>query len=414
MHLLLSKQNITAIFFFIISISAFFDYPGKDNLYLYLIFLLYFSYMILNILINKSLILKVDKIGGTIAILFLLMWIYGQIIGHIRGNDLIAMMRNFAGMLLFIVFLAMSHSEISKDSIIRLIFFSSVAFIICNLFLVFNYNIHHNPYNIYIAPIEFLRFNFKRIYYNPTYIPIVSFLCVATISYIFGNQYIANKTTNYFNKKWKSKLFILTALIVLVFYGSKAVYGAVVINLFFIFLVFAYLNKKLWPIIKLCTFFVILAVIINYMFAYNVLDIVKSQVILETQGARGTQASEILNDTSVFGSGLGGVLSTGYARDSLGYGFELSFYSVIHKYGILSWLIFLPYLYMFIYSIYGVLYMSNKIVYLIALSMTISILICSYGNPLLFHPIVVFYTLLVLLLLSSVNKNFARSERCVE
>ena len=101
-------------------------------------------------------------------------------------------------------------------------------------------------------------------------------------------------------------------------------------------------------------------------------------------------------------------------RDALGYGFELSFLSVIHKYGILSFLIFLPYLYMTIYSIYGVLYKSEKIVYLIALSMTISILIFSYGNPTLFHPIIVFYTLLVLLLLSRVNKNFARSERCVE
>jgi len=279
---------------------------------------------------------------------------------------------------------------------------------------VFNYNISHNPYNIYIEPAEFFGFNLKRIYYNHTFIPIVSFLCVATISYIFGNQYIANKTSNYFNKKWKSKLFISTALIVLVFYGSKAVYGALLINVFFISLLFACTNKKLWPIIKLCTLFVIFAVIINYMFAYNILDVVKSQIIIETEGARGIQASAILNDMSVFGSGLGGVLSSGFARDALGYGFELSFYSVLHKYGILSFLIFLPYLYMAIYSIYGVLYMSDKIVYLIALSMTISILIWSYGNPVLFHPIVIFYTFLVLLLLSRANKNFARSERCVE
>jgi len=406
MHLLFSKKNITVIFIFIISIFAVFDFAGKDNLYLYFIFLIYFSIMTLNVFIKKSLILKVDKIGGSIVILFLLMWILGQFIGHINGNDLIAMMRNFAGMLLFIVYLVMSHSEISKDTIIRLIFYSSVAFMIYNLLMIFN--LYHS------TPAEFFKFDVVRIYYNVAFIPIVAFLSVATISYIFGNQYIANKTHNYFNKKWKSKLFISTALLVLIFYISKAVYAIVFINVFFISLLFAYKYRKLWAIIKLCTLFVIFALIINYMFAYNILDIVKAQLALELVGVRSTQASMILNDIQLFGSGLGGVLLNGYSRDALGYGFELSYLSVMHKYGILSFLIFLPYLYMAIYSIYGVLYMSDKIAYVIALSMTISIVIFSYGNPLLFHPIVVFYTLLVLLLLSRKNINFAKIERCVE
>jgi hypothetical protein len=407
MYLLFSKKNITALFIFIISIAAVFDYPGKDNLYLYFIFVIYFSFMTLNVFIKKSLILKVDKIGGSIAILFLLMWILGQFIGHINGNDLIAMMRNFAGMLLFIVYLVMSHSEISKDTIIRLIFYSSVAFMICNLLMIFNHSISLN-----LA--EFFKFDVVRIYYNVAFIPIVAFSSVATISYIFGNQYIANKNHNYFNKKWKSKLFISIALLVLIFYSSKAVYAILFINVFFITLLFAYKYRKLWTIIKLCLFFVIFAVIANYMFAYNILDVIKLELILERHGVRSIQASMILNDMQFFGSGLGGVLLNGYSRDALGYGFELSYLSVMHKYGILSFLIFLPYLYMAIYSIYGVLYMSDKIVYLIALSMTISILIFSYGNPLLFHPLVVFYTLLVLLLLSRKNINFVRSERCVE
>ena len=408
MHLLFSKKNITVIFIVIISIVAVFDYPGKDNLYLYFIFLIFFSIMTLNVLLKKRLFLKVDKIGDSIAILFLLMWILGQFIGHINGNDLTAMIRNFAGMLLFIVYLGMSHSQISKDTIIRLIFYSSVAFMIYNLLIIFNHSISSNPAEIF-------KFDIIRTYYNVTFIPIVAFLNVATISYIFGNQYISSKTHNYFNKNWKSKLYILTALLVLIFYMSKAIYAIFFISVFFISLLLAYRHRNLWAIFKLCTLFSIFSLIISYMFSYNILDLVMAQLELERVGVRSIQASMILNDFHLFGSGIGGTLLNGYSRDALGYGFELSFFSVLHKYGIFSFLIFLPYLYMGIYSIYGVLYMSDKIEYVIALSMTISIVIFSYGNPLLFHPIVVFYTLLVLLLLRrKKNINCARIEKCVE
>ena len=71
---------------------------------------------------------------------------------------------------------------------------------------------------------------------------------------------------------------------------------------------------------------------------------------------RTEQASFLIREFSLFGSGLGSSLESGYSRDSTGYGFELTYLNIIHKLGVFSMALFLYYLSTIILIVYRILH----------------------------------------------------------
>jgi len=111
---------------------------------------------------------------------------------------------------------------------------------------------------------------------------------------------------------------------------------------------------------------------------------------------RDEQRGEILADVNVPGRGLGAPLRSGYSRDELGYGFELSFENAIHKFGIMSGFLFLAYI-ASLWSFARATFAPGLLGAGVAGFSGMLYLIPAAGNPTLFAPVCV--TLHVFLLL---------------
>ena len=94
-----------------------------------------------------------------------------------------------------------------------------------------------------------------------------------------------------------------------------------------------------------------------------------------------------MGDFTLFGKGLGGVIPD-YSRDALGYGFELSFYNIVHKFGIFSVFIFASYLAPIFYSLNEIFYRTSKIYSYLPLIFMLY-LIPAFANPSIFAPVCV-------------------------
>ena len=105
---------------------------------------------------------------------------------------------------------------------------------------------------------------------------------------------------------------------------------------------------------------------------------------------RSEQSAYIVQEFTVFGSGLGGILESGYTRsgESSAYGFELSYHSLIHKIGVIALIPFLIYIYTVILALYLIFKSTDAFYPVLALG-AMGYLIPSYGNPMLFSPIAV-------------------------
>ena len=97
------------------------------------------------------------------------------------------------------------------------------------------------------------------------------------------------------------------------------------------------------------------------------------------------QAKALIEDFTMFGKGLGAVVPN-YSRDILGYGFELSYHNIVHKFGIISLFIFASFLTPVFYSLYKIFTRSSKIYSYLPLVFMLYLL-PSWGNPTIFAPV---------------------------
>ena len=123
----------------------------------------------------------------------------------------------------------------------------------------------------------------------------------------------------------------------------------------------------------------------------NMLDgRIEAQVIEQAQARsiRQLQTTEIMNDLTFLGKGLGARLESGYLRDAGGYGFEANYLNLAHKFGVLSVLIFATYLYVFYKIWYGLNQYKTRYLALGSLSILVGLLM-AIGNPILMSPVMV-------------------------
>ena len=115
---------------------------------------------------------------------------------------------------------------------------------------------------------------------------------------------------------------------------------------------------------------------------------------------RNIQKLKLIEDFNILGRGLGSGLSSGYSRDDLDYGFELSFHNIIHKFGIFSIFplatIFLP----LFAAASNIMHGRDFIINVSAFSLMLYI-IPGYGNPIIFSPINVILNCVALYLVAN-------------
>lgn len=145
----------------------------------------------------------------------------------------------------------------------------------------------------------------------------------------------------------------------------------------------------------------LLACTAGVLYIDQIVAVVRVLILLEisADSVRSIQGAELINDFTWLGKGLGASLSSGYSRDALGYGFELTFHNIIHKFGILS-LLHLPMLLLpAIWSAWGILHMRNLEINIAAFALMMFI-VPGYGNPILHVPLNALLNCLALYLLA--------------
>lgn len=229
-----------------------------------------------------------------------------------------------------------------------------------------------------------------RIYYSLGTFVFFPYLCIHLFSFFYS--------VNFPKSLGKASL----AFLFLFATGSKGVYLA----LAFIGLIFlaAVSRTVLRGRVKSTIFiFLLMASLGGGAIIYSFpefLEAVMTSLRLEASSSnpRVIQSGALVSEFSLLGAGLGAPLESGYARDILGYGFELTYHNIIHKLGYLvGGLVVMLLLLPLLWSVRETIRRPSG-QGPVCLGLT-SYLFVGYGNPALFAPISVLFAVLSLYLM---------------
>lgn len=319
-----------------------------------------------------------------------LLWFYGIVVGVVRGNNPEGIVRNFAGMFLYLpLVIILSAARIRLDRLISFFNFLSIAYAPLAFYFIFsNYK--------GLGDFDHVGVSAFRLYYSIgifVYFPVMSV-------YIFGLFFGF--------KKYSSKCNSVGALLGIIFLMASASKG---FFMSFILLAGVIVTSSLSHSVRKCTLsgvnliFMIFCFSILLFFGGQIVDVIDVLINFESDPShpRVVQSLELIKSFSVSGIGLGGVLDSGYTRDSLGYGMELSYHAIISKFGVIAgfFVILLSTLPLFV-SIVRLIF-SPMPRYAFSLGCSV-FLVAAWGNPFIFAPLMVLMSCLAFDL--SMRKNY--------
>ena len=200
------------------------------------------------------------------------------------------------------------------------------------------------------------------------------------------NSLLRTNPDNSFSLK-KSNLLVVAMIIAILFSGSKGFYLSLIglISIFLFMSIFYGITR-----LKLRYFFLIVllgSVFLVFYFRFDRIQVLDNIISMEADDThpRRVQARKLIEDFTILGKGLGASVP-GYSRDELGYGFELSFHNIIHKFGIISIFIFISFLVPILYSLNKIIQETSNIHSYIPLVLMLYLL-PAWGNPTIFAPV---------------------------
>jgi len=318
-------------------------------------------------------------------------WLYGVIVGITNDVSFKFVFSNFAGMSLYFIYYFIVIYKINVFHLYKVIFAAAIVNITYILFNVIN----AAPVERTIAEMSF------RYYYSAGVMVIAPIISLGFARIFFGKKYF--KTLPSFNFSSKVLLFISVYSLAIATF-SKGFFAA------FIFILLIYLLISLFHLtlkggmseVSLYFWLGLLVVVSIVVFLFPIIELISFQYSSSQTGnaTRSIQAKLLSDEYSLFGSGLGSGLTSGYARDQFLYGFELSYHNLIHKLGIFSLIPLYIYVHTLIMSIYRLVIRRSIFLSSIAFGLIIFV-IPSYGNPMLFSPTFVTLHCLSLFFLSN-------------
>lgn len=373
---------ITLGFIYVVSMLAITKNTGESNNSIYIISLVY-------LIISMPVMVRVLSYRrlqylDIIPLLFFFMWLIGLIFGFLNENDTVSITRNFAGMAVFLIYYPIVYSGFDAKDVLIVLRNISIAYCLYMLFLFASGS---------RIPSDVIGYGLAdyRFYYNQVVIYMIPILVIYFSTLAFKMPYKVPLSIIYLSAA-------LGFLLSIILTGSKGFVGGLVISLSLIFMLLWYRWRVKLGFLLFFISLILLAAISGL--ATFLVDLYEVIVLLELdpEHHRSIQAKELLNAITILPQGLGANIS-GYSRDPLGYGFELTYHSIAHKYGILSVFLFSLYLWIIAYSSYSICKGKNDLIYhLASLSIMISLMVASYGNPILFSPISVLLVLFSIIL----------------
>lgn len=353
------------------------DYQYPVVLLCFLVFILFQHSVRFNLLIVW---------GGVVFLL----WFYGIAVGVIRGNNPEGIVRNFAGMVLYLPFaLIVSASKISLERLISYFNFLAVAYAPIAFYFIFS------DYKG-VGSFKDVGVSAFRFYYSIgifIYFPVFS---VFLFGLFFGTKSYSSR---------KNNLGAFLGVIFLIASASKGFFISFVLLVSIIVLSSFFKSVRRGTTSGVQVAFLILCFLVLSFFGERIVGVLDTLINLERDPShpRVVQSLELVKSFSTAGIGLGGVLDSGYTRDSLGYGMELTYHAILSKFGIIAGVlaILLVTLPLFV-SIFRLI-VSPMPRYAFSLACSV-FLVAAWGNPFIFAPLMVLMSCLAMDL--SMRKNY--------
>jgi len=315
-----------------------------------------------------------------IAIILLFSWLYGFSLGIFKSNNLLGVVRNFAGLLFYLVYFFMVFSGITRSKLLKVLVNAGILYLIISLFLG-----AINFLNRDLITFDEFGSSSIRFYYSVGQLILIPslFIFLAGSSPSLRSDFDSLAIVN------RNNLVIIGIIISLIFSGGKGFYLELIclFVLFFSLSFVRFITKGIlgyWSLFWLITF----AAVGMYLFS-EIISIILSLGIMEFDAnhPRVIQSKALIEDFTWFGKGLGGTVPN-YSRDLLGYGFELSYHNIVHKFGIISLFIFGSFMLPIFYSLCSIFLRPNKVYSYLPLIFMLYLL-PAWGNPMIFSPVCV-------------------------
>lgn len=317
-------------------------------------------------------------------------WLYGFLVGVVNENPTLSIIRNFAGMAVYSTYYLLTQIQFEKKRLIRVLFYSAI----CNIGFALLFGDWQSPADIFESTWDSApEIVFGRKYYSIGVVVVFVLMGTIGIFYLTPKE-IARKEFLLFGWSIHRRvarfiLFIVSIHVAVVMPGSKGFLLA------FLFLVLsgpiAHFGKQILAArfgerLYLWLGFLALVGILGYVENYH--SVIWRVFSGDESGnaIRYTQSEFIIEELTWSGRGLGAPLMSGYERDELGYGFEVTYLNVLHKLGIVGCFVLFGYIYT-LYRILMLLFNQRNLMNASVSLGAMSYLWPSMGNPLLFSPV---------------------------
>lgn len=312
-------------------------------------------------------------------------WTYGVLIGVLRDVPITYVFRNFFGLTLYIIVPFLFLLRPTVNSLINVIIASSfIQMILCILSSI-----------AFISKFGFLAISNSlsnaRVYYSGGLIILFPILSICIGYNIFSQKRLLLPNSRLIQLLIRSKLYLILLFFFLIvpMLSKGFILGTVLLIILLISIpLIRFIKKGVFTkglFIAISTI-VMISVILSIFFHAIILDTFSKKDVSNL--SRNEQFHELVQDITLTGNGLGAPLSSGYSRDPMGYGFELTYINLIHKLGIVSSLVFISYFLVLLLGWYRI--KSGKFVFEATFSLGLmGYLIVGAGNPLLISPMAV-------------------------
>lgn len=358
-----------------------------NYLFFVLITLLTFFYIV-----RKGSIFKDLSFEDSIPLGFILLWIYGLVLGLLKGNRIEYIVANNAGMVLYFLYYIIIQYQIPKRLIFKLLVWSSFSICLITI-LLYSFNV----FGISSGPISLLLGDFvsgsstgqRRIYFvsQMTLYPALALYLAVFLS---SRNTLAEelRSHNVGNRFWVIAC-VLAFTLCLVFFTASKGFMLGYIFLLFILPIGLYskglsegrVNRNI--IIFLVLIFILVITLLSFGYFNIITSIVDSDD--DANLLRYEQFIYLIDDLTFWGKGLGSVIPGYFRNEDKPYGFELSYLSLIHKFGVFSIVAIALYVVTIVRALKN-LFIGHEVMYSSVAIGAMCYLLPSIGNPLLFAP----------------------------
>lgn len=308
-------------------------------------------------------------------------WVYGAVMGLAHGHPLNHIFRNFAGLAFYLIFYVLCGFHVSNKKIVEYLYSSSIFVLFYDGYLLISEMASGDLFLIVATSISDY-----RVKYDPAVLYFLPFVFSALVLK-FGSFNLISSNKLFLNHMIRSPL-IGAFIFVFIFLSMSKGFIAALLIIFAFASIYGFAN--ILVNIKIRIYFaVFLLLTIIFIYVYN--DLL--QLIIgsfdsneSSNSIRSEQFNYIRSELSFLGKGFGAPLVSGYARnEETPYGFELSYFNLIHKLGFIAFVVLFSYLLVILYSI-KFLFDRRRLWSGIFLLGMMAYLIPGYGNPIILSP----------------------------